>query len=72
MICEHEWAPRLLQNERGNLVFDTQPHFPSQPNSRRQHLAVMYRVCGKCRQVGFRYLHSRVIYTWNPADAAEA
>lgn len=64
--CAHEWVPRIVQNERGQEVFDTRPHFQNQPNSRRVHENVMYRVCDKCRQVGFRYPHSRVMYTWNP------
>lgn len=68
MTCDHEWVPRMLTNERGMLVFDTRPHFENVPNSKRRHLDVMYRVCPKCQWVGFRYAHSRVIYTWNPDD----
>lgn len=69
MICDHEWIPRMRTNERGMKVFDMRPHFENAPNSRRRHPDVMYRVCTKCRLVGFRYLHSRVINTWNPEDA---
>lgn len=72
VTCEHEWEPRTKTNERGMLVFDTRPHFENQPNSRRRHKDVMYRVCTKCQQVGYRYLNSRVIYTWNPEDVKES
>ena len=71
MTCAHDahnFGPRMRVNERGMRVFDSRTHFDNQPNSKRQHKEVLYFTCSDCGQVGFKYYHSRVIYTWNRED----
>lgn len=46
-------------------------HFPIEPNSRRRPRAVHKLRCLGCDHRGYRYDFSRVVYTWNPADAVE-
>lgn len=66
VTCEHEWVSKMRQTERGQQVFHSGvSHFENAPNFKRRHKDVMYRVCSKCGQVGFRYYHSRVMYTWS-------